>query len=100
MSEKRRSPNLITAVGFRVLTCSISEEDDSAVFNDSPLVAWLQTNDSQADHVVPIILDEHGPVLGYELEAYQVAYRVFPEWHEGQRFRLKADLEKEARGSC
>jgi hypothetical protein len=98
MSNAKRSPNLIPAVGFRVLTCGINEEDDTAVFTDSPLIGWIQTDDPLSDPVVPIILDDSGPVVGPDLEAYQVAYRVFPsEWHDGQRFRLKAELEKEAR---
>lgn len=47
--------------------------------------------------MAPIFLDD-GPVLGSEMAAYHISYRVFPsEIHEGQRFQLKAELEKEAR---
>lgn len=98
MSNAQRSPNLIPAVGFRILTCSINEEDDSAVFTDSPLIGWLQTNDPQGDPVDPIFLDDSGPVLGSEMEAYQVSYRVFPsELNDAQRFALRAPLEEFAR---
>jgi hypothetical protein len=98
MSKKQRT-NLIPATGFRVLTCRIREEDDRAVFTDSPLIGWLQTNDPERDPVDPILLDDDGLIrLGSELEGYQVAYQVFPsEWHEGLRFQLKAPLETEAR---
>jgi hypothetical protein len=96
--EQRSAKNLIPATGFRVLTCRISEEDDSAVFTDSPLIGWLQTNDPEGDPVDPILLDDGLIRLGSELEGYQVAYQVFPsEWHDGQRFQLKAALETEVR---
>jgi hypothetical protein len=97
MSDEKRSQNLIPGVGFRVLTCRIKDEDDSAEFTDTPLIGWMQTNDPCGDPVDPIILDGN-PILGSELAAYDIAYEVFPaEYHDGQRFRLKARLEKEAR---
>jgi hypothetical protein len=100
MSNEKRNKSLIPAIGFRILTCHISEEDDSAVFADSPLIGWLQTNDPTLDPVDPIFQDEafSGTVLGSEMAGYNVAYRVFhSEKHEGQRFRIKQELEKEAR---
>jgi|ERR1035437_4385575 hypothetical protein len=99
MSDGQRNPNLIPAVGFRVLTCTINDEDDSAAFTDSPLIGWLQTNDPHGDPVDPIFLDDGGdPVVGSEMEAYQVAYRVFSsELNDAQRFALRASLEKFAR---
>ncbi len=97
MSKERRRTSLIPATEFRVLTCRICEEDDSAVFTDSPLIGWLQTNDPEGDPVDPVILDGN-VVLGSELAAYQTSYQVFPaEWHEGLRFQLKGRLEAEAR---
>lgn len=99
MSTKKRIPTMIPAVGFRILTCEISVDDDSAVFCDSPLIGWLQTNDPHDTSVDPIFLDDQlGPVLGSEMAAYNVAYRVFhSEKHEGQRFRIKKELETQAR---
>ncbi len=98
MSKKQRTTNLIPATGFRVLMCRICEEDDCAVFMDSPLIGWQQTNDPEADPVDPILLDDGLIRLGSELNAYQVAYQVFPsDWHDGQRFQVKAKLEQEAR---
>ena len=98
MSKEQRTTNLIPATGFRVLTCRIREKDDRAVFTDSPLIGWLQTNDPEGDLVDPILLDDGMIRRGSELESYDVAYRVFPsEFHEGQRFALKAQLEEEAR---
>src|SRR5580692_10478690 len=98
MSTEKRTKNLIPAIGFRILTCQISEEDGQAVFADSPLIGWLQTNDPHNSPVDPVYLDGHGPVLGSEMAAYNVAYRVFhSEEYEGQRFRIKQELEKEAR---
>ena len=65
MSDTQLSPNLISAVGFRILTCRISEEDDSAAFTDSPLIGWLQTNDPDGSPVDPVFLDdERRPRLG------------------------------------
>lgn len=96
----QRSPNLITAVGFRILTCHLNEEDDSAVFSDTPLIGWLQTNAPLGGPVDPIFLLDGfgGPMLGSELAAYNVAYRVIhSELHDGQRFRLKGQLEREMR---
>jgi len=99
MSDTQLSPNPISAVGFRILTCRINKKDDSAAFTDSPLIGWLQSNDPDGSPVDPVFLDESGaPVLGSEMDVRNVSYRVFhSELHEGQRFKLKAGLEEEAR---
>ena len=98
MSTKKKIPTIIPAVGFRILTCCINQENDRAVFTDSPLIGWLQTNEPSGAPVDPIFLSEdQGPVLGSEM-AYNIAYRVFDsEKHEGQRFVLKNELDLEAR---
>jgi hypothetical protein len=53
MSTQRRTTNLIPTTGFRVLTCRIREGDDKAVFTNSPLIGWQQTNDPEGDPVDP-----------------------------------------------
>jgi hypothetical protein len=73
MSKEVRTTNLIPATGFRVLTCRIREEDDRAIFKDSPLIGWLQTNDPERGPVDPILLDDGMIRRGSELNAYEVA---------------------------
>jgi hypothetical protein len=99
MSTKKKIPTIIPAVGFRILTCCINQENDRAVFTDSPLIGWLQTNDPTRAPVDPIFLSEdQGPVLGSEMAPYNLVYRVFDsEKHEGQRFIIKNNLEAQAR---
>ena len=98
MSKEQRSTNLIPAAGFRVLTCRISEEGDSTVFEDCPLIGWQQTIDPTGEPVDPVLLEDGIIRLGSELAAYQIAHRVFPsELNDAQRFHLRDGLEKEAR---